>query len=71
MSLFPVRSVLAATDLREGSDAVIRTAAALAARAGAALYVLHALDLDSPPYGRDEDGGECGRHARLWSLDPG
>jgi nucleotide-binding universal stress UspA family protein len=56
MSRFPIRSILVATDLGEGSDELVRSSAALAAVSGAELSVLHVIDLDSPPYGLREDG---------------
>lgn len=56
MSPRGVRSILVAADLGESSADVIRSAAALASAAGAELHVLHALDLDSPPYGLKEEG---------------
>jgi nucleotide-binding universal stress UspA family protein len=45
-----IRSILVATDLREGSGDVTRAAAALAAVVGARLHLLHALDVDLSPY---------------------
>lgn len=51
-----LRSILVATDLGESSEEVVRSAATLAAAVGAELHVLHALDLDSPPYGLEKDG---------------
>lgn len=44
------RPILAATDLTEASDAVLRAAAALAGRTGAPLHVLHAFDFPPSPY---------------------
>ena len=46
----PTRAVLAATDLTEASDPVLRAAAALCARTGATLHVLHAFDFPPSPY---------------------
>lgn len=40
----PIRTILAATDLSQVSDRVLRTAAALARRSGARLHVLHAVE---------------------------
>jgi nucleotide-binding universal stress UspA family protein len=40
----PIRTILAATDLSAASDRVLRTAAVLAGRSGARLYVLHAVE---------------------------
>lgn len=45
-----IRAVLAATDLTEDSDEVLRAAAALAAAAGASLHVIHAFDLELTAY---------------------
>lgn len=45
-------SILVATDLSEASDEVVRTAAEIAAAAGAALHLLHAFDL---PAGGEDD----------------
>jgi nucleotide-binding universal stress UspA family protein len=56
MSGSRIRSILAATDLGEGSDDVLRTAAYLAREAAADLHVLHALHLDPARYGRPDDG---------------
>lgn len=44
-----IRSVLAATDLGEGSDAVVRRAATLAAATGSTLHILHAFESRSAP----------------------
>lgn len=44
------RSILAATDLSEASDAVLRAAGRLAAASGATLHVVHAFDLPATPY---------------------
>jgi nucleotide-binding universal stress UspA family protein len=41
------RSVLVATDLSEGSDLLVHTAAAIAARSGAALHLVHAVEDDA------------------------
>lgn len=49
MSRFTLRSILAATDLRERSDDVVRTAAALAGRTGAELHLVHGFDLERTP----------------------
>lgn len=46
----PIRSILAATDLSDASDEVLRAAGALAAHTGAELHVLHAFDLPPSPY---------------------
>jgi nucleotide-binding universal stress UspA family protein len=40
------RSVLVASDLSEGSDLLVQTAAAVAARCGAALHLVHAVEDD-------------------------
>jgi nucleotide-binding universal stress UspA family protein len=50
----PIRSILAATDLSEASDEVLRATGALAAHTGAELHVLHAFDLPSAPYAAGE-----------------
>lgn len=44
-----LRSVLAATDLEPGSDAIVTSAARLAVRFGAELHLLHSLDLPAVP----------------------
>jgi nucleotide-binding universal stress UspA family protein len=49
-AVLPTRAVLAATDLAEASDPVLRAAAALCARTGATLHVLHAFDFSPSPY---------------------
>jgi nucleotide-binding universal stress UspA family protein len=49
MPLLPLRSILVATDLGEGSEILVRTAAAIAARAGAELHAIHAFDLQGLP----------------------
>lgn len=43
-------AIVAATDLTEGSDDVLRAAAALARRTGAPLHVVHALEFPPAPY---------------------
>src|SRR5690606_37165638 len=43
-------------DLGETSADVVRAAAAVAAAMGAELHIVHALDLDSPPYGVQRGG---------------
>lgn len=60
-----LRSILVASDLGEGSDAVVRGAAALAAATGAELHVLHALNLDAPPYGVQKGGSIGGLAERI------
>lgn len=57
MRTMEIRSILVATDLGEGSDEVVREAARLAAASGAALHLLHAVDLRPAPYLADEAGG--------------
>lgn len=47
----PLRSILAATDLSNGSDVIVQAAARLAAQTGAGLHLLHALELPRPPSG--------------------
>lgn len=44
-----LRSILAATDLGSGSDAIVRSAALLAARTGAGLHLLHSRELPWVP----------------------
>lgn len=64
-----IRSILAATDLSESSDAVLRGAAALAELAGAELHVVHALDIelsqiqprDPIVFGLDDRDRDAGR----------
>lgn len=51
-----IRSILVATDLGDSSADVVRSAGILASALGASLHVVHALDLDAPPYGLTEDG---------------
>lgn len=46
-----IRSILVASDLSDGSDTVVRSAARIAAAAGAALHVLHAYDFEVPDLG--------------------
>lgn len=50
MSTRDPRSILAATELGEGGEEVVRTAGALAAATGAELHVLHAFEFTSDPY---------------------
>lgn len=45
-----IQSILVATDLSEGSDDVVRAAAALAALTNAKLHVLHAFEFETKPY---------------------
>lgn len=54
--MFPLNSILVATDLGPASDKVVRAAAELAQRTGARLHLVHALDLESPPYGIAPEG---------------
>lgn len=49
-AVLPHRAVLAATDLTDASDPVLRAAAAVCARTGATLHVLHAFDFAPSPY---------------------
>jgi nucleotide-binding universal stress UspA family protein len=46
----PIHSILAATDLTEASDGVLRAAGAVAAVSGARLHVLHAFGLELTAY---------------------
>ncbi|MFL5539735.1 MAG: universal stress protein, partial [Longimicrobiaceae bacterium] len=50
LAAVPTRCILAATDLSDASDHVLRSAAAVAAATGAALHVIHAFDFASPAY---------------------
>lgn len=50
MRLTPIHSILAATDLTEASDGVLRAAGAVAAASGASLHVIHAFDLELAAY---------------------
>jgi nucleotide-binding universal stress UspA family protein len=50
MRPYAIRSILAASDLTEASDEVLRAAASLAAQAGAELHVLHSFDFQPLPY---------------------
>ncbi|MGM0575209.1 MAG: universal stress protein [Myxococcota bacterium] len=45
-----IRSILVATDLTERTDPVLRAGAALAEATGADVHLLHAFDLNRPPY---------------------
>lgn len=54
--MFPLSSILVATDLGPASDVVVRAAVGLAQRTGAGLHLVHALDLESPPYGIAPEG---------------
>lgn len=49
-----IRSIIAATDLGDGSDAIVSTAARIAAHAGAELHILHSLEFPSRPATRYE-----------------
>jgi nucleotide-binding universal stress UspA family protein len=49
-AVLPTRAVLAATDLTEASDPVLRAAASVCAATGATLHVLHAFDFAPAPY---------------------
>ena len=49
MRVLAIRSVLAASDLGDASDEVVRAAGALAARTGAKLHVVHAFDARRTP----------------------
>lgn len=50
-----LKSILVGTDLSESSEEVVRSGAVLAATVSAELHVLHALDVDSPPYGLEKE----------------
>jgi nucleotide-binding universal stress UspA family protein len=64
----PFRTVLAASDLGEGSDRVLRAAAALCALGGARLHVIHAFDLPPSPY-LDHYGDTFGFQARVEAAE--
>lgn len=51
MMPLPIRSILVASDLGPNSDVVLQAGAALAARVGAELHVMHAWDLQPVRYG--------------------
>lgn len=55
-----LRSILAATDLSEASDGVLRAAGRLAAATGAALHVVHAFDFPETPYAPQLPGAPMG-----------
>lgn len=68
----PIRSILAATDLTEGSDAVVRAAAGIAERTGAAYHVVHAFEMEISPFlprGRDVPGLDEWVQASARTLD--
>lgn len=50
MSTHQIRSIVVATDLHQRSDAVLRSAGSLAARHGADLHVVHAVEIANIPY---------------------
>ncbi|HEX6913365.1 MAG TPA: universal stress protein [Longimicrobium sp.] len=65
-----IQTVLAATDLSPASDRVLRTAAALARRAGARLHVVHAVEpmaaMPVPLFGAAGAGMEAQVLQRAW-----
>ncbi len=68
----PVRSVLAASDLTEGSDAVLLAAAGIAERTGAECHVVHAFEMEISPFlprGRDVPGLDDWVRASERTLD--
>lgn len=48
--MLPLDTILAATDLTDACDEVLRAAAGLARRSGAALHVIHSFDFPPSPY---------------------
>lgn len=52
MQTFTIRSILAASDLSERSDAAVRAAAAIAELTGAALHILHAYEPEAARTGK-------------------
>ena len=66
--VLPSRAVLAATDLSPASDPVLRAAAAVCARTGATLHVLHAFDFAPAPY-MDHYGDLVGFQARVEAAE--
>ncbi|HET7231241.1 MAG TPA: universal stress protein [Longimicrobium sp.] len=48
--MLPLETILAATDLTDACDEVLRAAAGLARRTGAALHVIHSFDFPPAPY---------------------
>lgn len=48
--MLPLTTILAATDLTDACDEVLRAAAGLARHTGAALYVVHSFDFPPSPY---------------------
>jgi nucleotide-binding universal stress UspA family protein len=56
MEPLAIRSILAATDLSEISNEVLRAAGAIAARTGAALHVVHVYDFPPNPHLDPVDG---------------
>jgi universal stress protein E len=70
MPSLPLRSILVATDLGEGSDTIVASAGDLAAATGAELHVLTCFDLQPLPYPDevDETSSFAGRVARARSA---
>jgi len=48
--MLPLKTILAATDLTDACDEVLRAAAGLARHTGAALHVIHSFDFPPSPY---------------------
>lgn len=67
MSISIPRSILVATDLSHHAADALRTASALAARSGAELHVLHALD--DPWAGYGQSAGSHGAAARVVAAE--
>lgn len=66
-----IRSILAATDLSPASDDILRAADALAARTGAELHVMTALELPRPPAAAEEEENQHALDAQVRRLLPG
>lgn len=61
MPLRPIRTVLAATDLGQSTDAVVASAALVAERCGATLHLVHVLETSRSWLGGSSDAGLVGR----------
>ncbi|HEX2168396.1 MAG TPA: universal stress protein [Longimicrobiales bacterium] len=51
-----IRSIVAASDLSQSADSVVRAAGALAELTGAQLHVVHAFDMELAPYTPHDEG---------------
>jgi nucleotide-binding universal stress UspA family protein len=65
MRPLPIRSILVASDLLESSDVAIDSAAALAARTGADIHLIHAVEFTAVPYSEVSVSAEYRRQAEL------